>query len=266
MADEYPYHTVDRDDTEDEYLYEHYHKNLPPLVSETALESDSMQDDSSTPTDKQYRRATRIPLATPSSSAVTAAIKQRASYTDGTERRPITDTELATLLAYAYGEIRETDGEARRPVASGGACYPLELYPIILDSPDIAAGIYHYNVRDGALEQLTEGASSEWVQEHWTWITPDDQVAAAVVITARPNRSADRYGEMAYLLAALEAGAVIQTLQLIATDLGIGSRPHNGLHYRAIRAQLGLHSDEFLLSTVVFAGTPPERDEEPADR
>ena len=254
------------DDPAVDYLYEHYHKNLPPLVSETALESDSMPEGSSTPTDKQYRRAPQLPLATPNSSAVTAAINQRASYTDGTERRPITDTELATLLAYSYGEIRETDGEARRPVASGGACYPLELYPIILDSPDIEAGIYHYNVRDGALEQLTEGEYGEWVQEHWTWITPEEQVAAAVVITARPNRSADRYGEMAYLLAALEAGAVIQTLQLIATDLGIGSRPHNGLHYRAIRAQLGLHSDEYLLSTVVFAGTPPNGDEEPSDR
>ena len=266
MADEHPREEVERDESEAEYLYELYHKNLPPLVSEPALEPDSMPDDSSTPAYKQYQRAPRVQLAPPSSSSVTASINQRASYTDGTQRRPITDTELATLLAYSYGEIRETDGGPRRPVASGGACYPLELYPIILDSPDIEAGIYHYDVRDGALEQLTKGDYSEWVQEHWTWITPEEQVAAAVVITTLPGRSSDRYGEMGYLFAALEAGAVIQTLQLVATDLGIGSRPHNGLHYRAIREALGLHSDEYLLSTVAFAGTPPDGCGEPFDR
>lgn len=246
------------DDADFEYLYELYHKNLPPFVSESRLESESTPEASSTPAYKRYQRAPQVPLAQPDSSAVPAALRQRASYRDETERRPITDTELATLLAYAYGEIREVDATPRRPVASGGAYYPLELYPIILDSPDIDAGIYHYNIRDSALEQLSEGDYSDWLQEHWTWITSADTVAAAIVITALPGRSADRYGEMAYLLAAIEAGAVIQNLQLTATALDIGSRPHNGLHYRALREQLRLRSEEYLLSTVVFAGTPPD--------
>jgi len=42
-----------------------------------------------------------------------------------------------------------------------------------------------------------------------------------------------------------------------ASDLGIGSRPHNGLNYRALRERLRLRSDEYLMSTVVFAGTAP---------
>ncbi|TQQ83045.1 SagB/ThcOx family dehydrogenase [Halonotius terrestris] len=244
-----------------EYLYELYHKNLPPLVSEATLTPDSNPERSSGTKYKTYRRAETVPLATPESSALLSSLGQRASYATGTERRSITETELATLLAYSYGEIRESDGEPRRPVASGGACYPLELYPIILDSPDIEAGIYHYNVRDDALEQLTAGDNSEWLRDHWTWITDDEQVAAAIVITAFPARSADRYGEMSYLFAAIEAGAVIQNLQLVATDLGIGSRPHNGLNYSAIREQLRLRSDEYLLSTVVFAGTHPSDSE-----
>jgi len=244
------------DSADFEYLYELYHKHLSSFVSASALEPESSPEASSTPANKRYQRAPQVPLAAPDAAAVPAAIRRRASYR-AAERRPITDTELATLLTYAYGEIREVDGEPRRPVASGGACYPLELYPIVLDSPDIDAGIYHYNGTDGALEELAVGDYSDWLQEQWTWVTAADTVAAAIVITALPGRSADRYGEMGYLLAALEAGAVIQNLQLLATELAIGSRPHNGIQYRALREQLGLRSEEYLLSTVVFAGTPP---------
>ena len=245
------------DDSADEYLYELYHKNLTSFVSESALEPEYPSEPSSTPANKQYQGAPQVPLADPDDAAVPAAIRQRASYRE-LERRPLTDTELATLLTYAYGETREVDGEPRRPVASGGACYPLELYPIVLDSPDIDAGIYHFNGTEGALDQLAAGDYSDWLQEQWTWITSADTVAAAIVITALPGRSADRYGEMGYLLTALEAGAVIQNLQLLATELDIGSRPHNGIQYRALRDQLRLRSEEYLLSTVVFAGTPPD--------
>ena len=244
-------------DDDFEYLYERYHKNLPPLVSEATLAPGTTPEESSKPQYKAYQRAERVSLPTPDSSALLSSLGQRASYTDGTERRPVTATELATLLAYSYGESRDADGPSRRPVASGGACYPLELYPIVLDSPDIEAGIYHYNIRDDALEQLTAGEYSDWLRDNWTWITAEEQVAAVVVITALPARSADRYGEMGYLLAAIEAGAVIQNLQLVATDLGIGSRPHNGLRYSALREQLRLRSEEYLLSTVVFAGRAP---------
>jgi SagB-type dehydrogenase family enzyme len=244
-------------DDDFEYLYERYHKNLPPLVSEATLAPDTTPEESSKPQYKAYQRAERVSLPTPDSAALLSSLGQRASYTDGTERRPVTATELATLLAYSYGESRDADGPSRRPVASGGACYPLELYPIVLDSPDIEAGIYHYNIRDDALEQLTAGEYSDWLRDNWTWITAEEQVAAVVVITALPARSADRYGEMGYLLAAIEAGAVIQNLQLVATDLGIGSRPHNGLRYSALREQLRLRSEEYLLSTVVFAGRAP---------
>ena len=241
-----------------EYLYELYHKNLSSFVSGSALEPEASSGASSSPADKQYQRAPQVSLPQPDSATVPTAIQRRASYGES-ERRPITATELATLLTYTYGEIREADGEPRRPVASGGACYPLELYPIVLDSPDIDAGVYHYNGEAGALEQLAEGDYSDWLEEHWTWITSADTVAAAIVITALPGRSADRYGEMGYLLAALEAGAVIQNTQLLATELDIGSRPHNGIQYRALREQLRLRSEEYVLSTVVFAGTPPGR-------
>jgi len=243
------------DDADFEYLYECYHKNLPPFLPEPMLAPE--QSTGSPETYKTYRRAETVELAETEQSAFLTRLQQRASYSGPTERRPITDTELATLLAYSYGEIRETDGTARRPVPSGGACYPLELYPVIVDSPDFESGIYHYNIRDDGLERLQQDDYTEWIRDTWTWITDDDAVSAVVVITARPERSAARYGEMGYLFAGIEAGSVIQNLQLVATELGIGSRPHNGLNSRAVRNQLQLRDDEYLLSTVAFGGTAP---------
>lgn len=242
-----------------EYMYELYHKNLISFVSETALAPE--RSGTKRPPDsasKTYRRTETVSLAGPDRSAVPPALQDRASYTEPRERRPLTETELATLLAYAYGEIRESEeGAARRPVPSGGGCYPLEIYPIVVDSPDVDAGIYHYNVDDDALDRLQAGDYSEWIQDNWTWVGADDTVSAVIVITAFPERSARRYGELGYLFAGIEAGAVIQNLQLVATELGVGSRPHNGLNYRALRQQLRLGDDEYLLSTVVFAGTAP---------
>jgi SagB-type dehydrogenase family enzyme len=249
------------DTDEFEHLYELYHKNLPPLVSEPTLAPEGSSTGSPEPKYKTYRRAATVPLAEIADSDFTNQLQKRASYTPPTEHRPISNTELSTLLAYSYGEIREEGGDPRRPVASGGACYPLEIYPIVLESPDVDCGIYHYNIRDNVLEQLQEGDYSEWVRTTWTWITAEDAVAAVFVITAIPARSADKYGEMGYLFAGLEAGAVIQNLQLVATDLGIGSRPHNGLNYRELRRQLRLADDEYLLSTVAFGGTAPVDDD-----
>jgi len=249
-------------ETEFEYLYERYHANVPPLVSESELAPSATQstksNQSSESVSKQYRRAERVPLAEPAESDFLDRLRQRASYSEPTTQRPITEQELATLLTYSYGEVRKTEtNAARRPVASAGAYYPLELYPIILDSPDIDSGIYHYNPPAGELDRLQGGEFGDWLRDNWTWVTDDDAVTAAVVITARPGRAAERYDEMAYLFAAIECGAVVQNLQLVASELGIGSRPHNGLNYRALRQQLRLRNDEFLLSTVVFAGTAP---------
>lgn len=246
-----------------EYLYELYHKNLPPLVTEAALAADSNNSDrSNTPASKTYRRAPTTPLGDSEQSEFLSQLRQRASYSDPTADRPITDTELATLLTFAYGEIgQDSTAPSRRPVPSAGACYPLELYPIVLDSPDIDAGIYHFNADDDSLSQLQQGDHTEWVQENWTWITGDDTVAAAIVITAIPSQNADQYGEMGYLFAGIEAGAVIQNLQLVAAELGLGSRPHNGLNYSELRERLRLRNDEYLMSTVVFAGTAPSSTE-----
>ncbi|WP_253737267.1 SagB family peptide dehydrogenase [Halohasta salina] len=248
---------LDSDDLD--YLYELYHKNLAPLVAESALEpTASTPHHASEPVSKTYQRAETVPLAETAESTFLSRLRQRASYTDATERRPITDTELATLLAYSYGEIRETEGgEPRRPVASGGACYPLELYPVVVDSLDVEAGMYHFNAQDGTLERLAAGDYSEWLGTSWTWLTDTDAVSAVVVITAAPERAAAKYDELGYLFAGIETGAVIQNLQLVATELGIGSRPHNGLDYRAVRRKLRLRSDEYLMSSVVFAGSTP---------
>jgi SagB-type dehydrogenase family enzyme len=250
------------DDETMEYIYELYHKNLPPQVTEATLATATDgAAHSDPPASKSYRRAATVPLAAVEETAFISQLEQRASYSDPADRRPITDTELATLLTAAYGDISGDEEGHRRPVASAGACYPLELYPIVLDSPDIDPGLYHFNIEADGLDRLQQADYTDWVRDNWSWVTEEDRVAAVIVITAIPSRSADRYGEMGYLFACIEAGSVIQQLQLVAMELGIGSRPHNGLNYSSIREELDLRSDEYLLSTVVFAGRGPDADD-----
>ena len=60
------------------------------------------------------------------------------------ERHPLELRDLAAVLQASYATTRR-DGELRRPVPSGGALYPLELYVVALDVDGAAPSALHYN-------------------------------------------------------------------------------------------------------------------------
>jgi hypothetical protein len=72
-------------------------------------------------------------------------------YTD----RALSLYRLSRLLWAAQG-ITEERLEFRA-APSAGALYPIELYPIVHNVSDLPSGIYHYAVREHALERLERG-------------------------------------------------------------------------------------------------------------
>lgn len=64
-------------------------------------------------------------------------------------------TSLATLLFYSAGRIRKRDfagaGEVTfRAASSAGGLYPIEVYIVCGDLPDLKAGVYHFSPMDFA--------------------------------------------------------------------------------------------------------------------
>ena len=70
---------------------------------------------------------------------------------------PMTIDELSRLLYLTAGTTADLQGNARRAAPSSGALYPIELYPIVHRVRGLEPGVYHYSVRDHALELVRAG-------------------------------------------------------------------------------------------------------------
>jgi SagB-type dehydrogenase family enzyme len=163
--------------------------------------------------------------------------------------RSLSCAALGSLLGTAY---RSADG--RRPVPSGGALYPLELYVIALDVESVEAGVHHYNPYRHRLEGLGPIDRADVAR---TLVEPTlvDAAAALIVLTAMFWRSRFKYGLRGYRFALLEAGHVMQNAVLAAAALGVAARPLGGYYDRLLDGLVGADSlDEASLYALLLGG------------
>jgi SagB-type dehydrogenase family enzyme len=169
-------------------------------------------------------------------SPVAKLLRERHSTRDFDDQQPITLPELARFLDGAarvqskwknridLGGGGPVVSYAPRPYPSGGSAYELELYLAVANCEGLARGFYHYDADRHALVPI--GASSPAL---------DAQLAAAefamdapgvpqilITIAARFDRTAWKYSSIAYSLVLKDVGVLIQTLYLMATDMGLG--------------------------------------------
>ncbi|HEX8213791.1 MAG TPA: SagB family peptide dehydrogenase [Longimicrobium sp.] len=112
---------------------------------------------------------------------------------------------------------------SRRPYPSGGACYPLELYLTVGTCDGLASGLYHYEPLEHELTRLA--APSDQLREmlHAAGAATGRalQPQLLVTLTARFARTSWKYEGTAYALILTEAGALLQTLYLVATAMDL---------------------------------------------
>ncbi|MDQ7992261.1 MAG: SagB family peptide dehydrogenase, partial [Propionicimonas sp.] len=111
-----------------------------------------------------------------------------------------------------------------RPVPSGGGLYPLELSLLVRRVDGLVAGVHHYVPAVHGLELVREVALPEafvtylFMGQHWV-----ARAAAVFVVSFVPGRSLVKYGDRGYRYALLEAGHLVQNLNLAAAALGLGA-------------------------------------------
>jgi len=145
----------------------------------------------------------------------------------------LTSAQLAFLLWSASGihEYRGNGVATFRPVPSGGARHPFDLYMIVKDVENLKPGIYRYSPTQnvGTLQVSVEylaplfadyetKLSSMLAGQKWA-------NTAQVVIFAScvPYRAEWRYHEAAHRVMLIDLGHIGQNLMLSATALGLGS-------------------------------------------
>ncbi len=172
---------------------------------------------------KVYPRFPKLPLPETHPKADLFEVVKRRSSDRSFSGKSIAPEDISSLLKYSCGITQDGgDHNPRRGHPSGGGRYPLEVYPIILSGDEtLPAGLYHYNIREHALDVLwqkmltNEDIASMFAYEF------AQRASLALVITAVFDRSQRKYGERGYRYILLEAGHIGQNVHLVAEALGL---------------------------------------------
>lgn len=204
---------------------------------------------------KSYGNVEQIPLERPhkDGSDFFRLIEMRHS-TRRFSAEPVDGTQLSALLYYACGIVRTKGGEEHRAYPSGGARFPIEIYPLVFrGSAEIPAGVYHYDVRNHGLDSLWKRSFS--VDDIGSLFTYDwvKDASFAIIMTAVFDRSQMKYGERGYRYMLLEAGHIGENFYLASEALGLGCCGLGGSRDETIEQLLEIDGvNESLVHTMVF--------------
>lgn len=134
--------------------------------------------------------------------------------------RAISRGTFSTLLQMSAGERGR-----RRAYPSGGGIYSLQLYPVVGPHTveSMTSGVYRYLAETHRLEVLSrDAATSDRFLSAAGRAAESAPAPLMIVITSRFSMQSRVYGELAYSLVLKEVGALMQTLNLVTTELGLG--------------------------------------------
>jgi len=163
-------------------------------------------------------------------------LRERHSVRSFDDKRPITLGELAQFLdgtarvvstwqdPVDLGAVRPVVSYATRPYPSGGASYELELYLAVDKCDGLARGFYHYDAGRHALVPIDVSAPHLEALFSEAQLSMGSPATPQIVITiaARFGRVSWKYSSLAYALILKDVGVLLQTLYLMATDMGLG--------------------------------------------
>jgi SagB-type dehydrogenase family enzyme len=186
---------------------------------------------------KEYAGASRIALPSPKRLSVpfdSVMLRRRSVRTYAAS--PIGLEDLATIMYYTWGQTgwirsRVFGNLVTKTSPSGGARHPIEAYVVARRIDGVKPGIYHYAVRDHALERLSglpgvEAISKAFPGQPWIAGAP-----AIFVMTAVIARSMWKYRfGRTYRVLLMDAGHVGQTFYLVAAAIGLGPVTTGAFH------------------------------------
>jgi SagB-type dehydrogenase family enzyme len=205
-------------------------------------------------------------------------LRQRHSTRSFDDGRPITLAEVARFLdgtarvlstwsGRDLGDAGPVVAHTVRPYPSAGASYELELYLGVNRCEGLAQGFYHYDagghalvpidVRPHELEALLAGAQ----------FAMGAPAAPQILITiaARFGRLAWKYSSIAYALVLKDAGVLLQTLYMMATDMGLGGCAIGSANIELFAKMTGIefHIEGPVGQFAVGSGTSPDHGNPP---
>ena len=165
---------------------------------------------------------------------------------------------LSALLGAGYGtESRSGPVLQDRPVPSGGGLYPLELSLLVRAVEGLAPGVYHYVPAASGLELVRAvelpPAFLTYLFMGQPWVA---EAALIGVISFAGGRSLTKYGDRGYRYALLEAGHVMQNLNLAVAALGLGAVNLGGFYDDELATLIGIDIEHEIPLYCTAIGVP----------
>lgn len=199
---------------------------------------------------RTYEDAEEVPLPDPD------AIDEEPSLSDGLRYallpgnthdadRQVDETLLSTLLFYTFGQTGTISSEIQgefitRTSPSGGARHPTEAYVAAFDVDGVEPGLYHYSVKNHALERLAGGDVRDRLEEHVPELVGYPLSPSFVVLfTAVVERSMWRYREpRTYRVIHHDIGHLMETLRVACNCFDLSSHFNFGFDDSGVESLL----------------------------
>lgn len=199
----------------------------------------------------------RIDLETPDRVALAAhsdrlfdVLERRRSYRAMGDP-PIRLAQIGELLYRVARTVHVLDAPLQetmiRVFPSGGAIHEIEFYLSVRQCQDLDPGFYHYHGVDHALCRLPNAeaqAAAIVARAGEDWAQPDAPPQVVITLASRVPRIAWKYDTVAYRATLMNAGVIVQTIYLVATDMGLGCAPAGRGDPARFAAATGLDSFE----------------------
>ena len=169
---------------------------------------------------------------------------------------------LESLLRYtwsAFGTIATPNfgKKMHKTSPSGGARHPGEVYVAALNVTGLPQGLYHYSVKDHALERIQRGPMRKAVLRYTLGQQHVGGACAVCFMTAVFPRSMFKYrSPRAYRIVTLDTGHLAQTFCLVATWLGLAPFTTAAVADTAIERALGIDGIRESIMYVAGVGMP----------
>ena len=181
-----------------------------------------------------------------------SVMERRRSIREHDDDHPITLDQLSELLfrvcrsravlATSSGSPADSDAIVDRPYPAGGALHELEIYPVVRSCDGIEAGLWHYRSAEHRLEWVSGPTDAVdqllWAAQSASTMSAQPQVL--LVISARFGRLMFKYETIAYALTLKHVGVVMQSLYLVATEMGLAPTALGSGDSSAFAAATGL--------------------------
>ncbi len=182
--------------------------------------------------------------------------------TTNTKTETLTSKDIAEILFYSAGitrEIKYDNGELYMRAASAtGALYPIEIYIVCKDiSPDLKAGVYHFNPAEFSLKNIRRGNYSHTLAS----ISGNNQHLSkstlTIIITSYAWRNAWKYQDRSYRHWFWDSGVIVANLLAIATSKNINAKLIMGFMDDEVNRLLSLEKEKEASIAMLAIDTEP---------